>query len=82
MNSLLSLVMHSITLLFLQNPPADEGVPYTPQDAGPGWLLIGAVILVLAVVVFVLLKVFRGLQRSRESEVAEESKDSAQAPKR
>ena len=80
MNSLLALVIGNITLLFLQNPPADEGVPYTPQEGGPGWLLIGATVLVLAVVVFVLVKVFKGLQSSRESEVAKESKDSSQAP--
>lgn len=81
MNILFNLLFGAIYVL-LQNPPADDGVPYTPQDAGPGWLLIGAVILVLAALVFVLLKVFRGMQKSRDQEVSKERTDSSGTPKK
>lgn len=69
-------------ILLFQGTTTDEGVPYTPQDAGPGWLLVVAAVLVLVALVFVLLKVFRGMQKSRKSEVAQEKADSPRTPKK
>ena len=82
MNTLLNPLFGLVTFLLFQNPPADDGIAYTPQDAGPGWLLYGAVVLVLAALVFVLIKVFRGLQKSRSREDSKEETDSPSAPER
>lgn len=46
----------------------DEGVPYTPQEGFGGPLLWIAAAAVVAIVVFVVVKVFRGIQRSRNLE--------------
>ncbi len=67
--------------LLLQKLSTEEGVPYTPLE-GPSWLLILAAVAVLAALVFVLLKVFRGLQKSRESEVSKERTNSAETPEK
>ena len=45
-------------------------------------MLILAAVAVLVVLVFVLLKVFRGLQKSRHSEVSKEQADSAKTPEK
>lgn len=84
MNSLILLFSSFVlaTILLFQGTAADEEVPYTPQEGGPGWLLVGAAVLVLVALVFVLLKVFRGMQRSRKSEVAQEKTDSPRTPEK
>lgn len=81
MNLLLFLLSEVNSLFLFQKLSTEEGVPYTPQE-GPGWLLILAAVAVLAVVVFVLLKVFRGLQQSRESETSKEETNSAETPEK
>lgn len=68
-----------IFTLLLQQLSTDEGIPYTPQE-GPSWLLILAAVAVLVALVFVLLKVFRGLQSSRDSETSKEQANSAATP--
>lgn len=67
--------------LLFQKLSTEEGVPYTPLE-GPSWLLILAAVTVLVVLVFVLLKVFRGLQKSRESEVSKEASNSSKTPEK
>ena len=67
------------TTLLFQKLSTEEGVPYTPLE-GPSWLLILAAVAVLVVLVLVLLKVFRGLQQSRESEINKEGTNSAKTP--
>ena len=79
MNLLLSLFSEIASVLLFQQLSTDEGVPYTP-DERLNWLMIVAAVAVLAILVFVLLKVFRGLQRSRNSEVAKERTDSSKTP--
>lgn len=81
MNLFLFLVAKIIPSLLLQKLSTEEGVPYTPLE-GPSWLLIVAAVAVLVVLVFVLLKVFRGMQKSRESEVSKEQADSAKTPEK
>ena len=78
MNILFSLTANTVPFLF-QKLSTEEGVPYTPLE-GPSWLLILAAVAVLVVLVFVLLKVFRGLQQSRESETDKEEANSAKTP--
>ena len=67
------------TVLLFQKLSTEEGVTYTPLE-GPSWLLILAAVAVLVVLVLVLLKVFRGLQQSRESEINKEGANSAKTP--
>ena len=57
-------------LLFFQEAgnSTDEGVPYTPQEGFGGPLLWIAAVAVLAVVAFVVIKVFKSIQRSRNLE--------------
>lgn len=81
MNSLLILFSSLAYPLLFQKLSTDDGIPYEPND-GPDWILILVAVVVLAALVFVLLKVFKGLQRSRESEGSREVKDSARAPKK
>jgi hypothetical protein len=81
MNLFLFLVSKMTSSLLLQKLSTDEGVPYTPLE-GPGWLLILAAVAVLAALVFVLLKVFRGLQKSRASEADKEQADSVKTPEK
>ena len=80
MNFILSSAPKTVPFLF-QKLSTEEGVPYTPLE-GPSWLLILAAVAVLVVLVFVLLKVFRGLQKSRHSEVSKEQADSAKTPEK
>lgn len=82
MNLLFAFLSEIAAVFLFQKLSTEEGVPYTPQDAGPGWLLYGAVVLVLVAVVFVLIKVFRGMQRSRDSEVEKERSGSARTPEK
>ena len=79
MNLFLFLASKTIPSLLLQKLSTEEGVPYTPLE-GPSWLLILAAVAVLVVLVLVLLKVFRGLQQSRESEINKEGTNSAKTP--
>jgi hypothetical protein len=81
MNILVITALNMLYTLLLQQLSTDDGVPYTPLE-GPSWLLILAAVAVLAALVFVLLKVFRGLQRSRDSEVDKEQADSARTPEK
>lgn len=78
MNLLLSSTAKTVPFLF-QKLSTEEGIPYTPLE-GPSWLLILAAVAVLVVLVFVLLKVFRGLQKSRENEASKERSNSAKTP--
>ena len=55
----------------------DEGVAYTPQEGFGGPLLWIAAAAVVAIVVFVVVKVFRGIQRSRSLERMAESANSS-----
>lgn len=81
MNVFGSTTLNMIYALLLQQLSTEEGVPYTPLE-GPGWLLILAAVAVLAALVFVLLKVFRGLQKSRHTEVSKEQSNSAGTPEK
>jgi len=57
-------------LLFFQEAgnSTDDGVPYTPLEGFGGPLLWIAGAAVVAIVIFVVVKVFRGIQRSRDLE--------------
>ncbi|WKN43643.1 hypothetical protein [Tunicatimonas pelagia] len=57
-------------LLFFQEAgnATDEGVPYTPQEGFGGPLLWIAAAAVLVIVAFVVIRVFRRMQRSRNLE--------------
>ena len=79
MNLFLAFLFKTIPVLLFQQLSTEEGVPYEPND-GPGWILIVLAVVVLAALVFVLLRVFKGLQRSRESEINKEGAGSSQAP--
>ena len=81
MSLLFYLFAETFGALLFQKLSTEEGIPYTPLE-GPGWLLIGAAVAVLVILVFVLLKVFKGLQRSRDSENTKEQTNSAQSPKK
>ncbi len=81
MNLFIFTVSKMIPSLLLQKLSTEEGIPYTPLE-GPSWLLILAAVAVLAALVFVLLKVFRGLQKSRDSEVSKEQANSAKTPEK
>lgn len=81
MNTMLLLFSEANSLFLFQKLSTEEGVAYTPQE-GPGWILILAAVAVLVVLVFVLLKVFRGLQKSRESETSKEETNSAKTPEK
>lgn len=81
MNILLFLLSEIPPIFLFQQLSTEEGIPYTPQE-GPDWVLILAAVAVLAVLVFVLLKVFRGLQKSRESETSKEETNSARTPEK
>ena len=79
MNLFLVFLLKTIPVLLFQQLSTEDGVPYEPND-GPGWILIVLALVVLSALVFVLLRVFKGLQRSRESEVSKEQTSSSQAP--
>mgnify|MGYP001057353528 CR=1 FL=1 len=66
-------------LLFFQEAgnATDEGVPYTPQEGFGGPLLWIAAVAVLAVVVFVVVRVFKRMQRSRNLERMAEDANSS-----
>ena len=81
MNLLLVLFSPIAHILLFQKLSTEDGVPYEPNE-GPDWILILIAVAVLSVLVFVLLKVFKGLQRSRESEGEREVTDSAQTPEK
>ena len=81
MNLLLALVFQIAHVLLFQQLSTEDGVPYDPND-GPGWLLIVVAVAVLTVLVFILLKVFKGLQKSRESEDNKEERNSSQTPEK
>ena len=78
MNSLLAILTH---VFLFQKLSTEDGIPYEPRE-GPEWLLILIAVIVIAVLVFVLLKVFKGLQRSRDSERDKEQSNSSAAPKK
>ena len=81
----MSLLVATLTefthILLFQKLSTDDGIPYEPNE-GPDWILIVVAVAVLAVLVFVLLKVFRGLQRSRDSEQDREGADSSATPRK
>lgn len=81
MNSLLVILAKLAHVLLFQKLSTEEGEPYQPYD-GPDWILILVAVVVLSVLVFVLLKVFRGLQRSRDSETDKEEADSPATPEK
>ncbi|MGB3584966.1 MAG: hypothetical protein WBA23_00430 [Tunicatimonas sp.] len=63
-------------LIFLQDSgnATDDGVAYSPQEGFGGPLLWIAAAAVLAVVAFVVIKVFKSIQRSRNLErIAEDA---------
>ncbi len=63
------ILLFALLLLFQEaGNSTDEGVPYTPQEGFGGPLLWVAGAAVVAIVVFVVVKVFRGIQRSRNLE--------------
>ena len=79
MNILLTIFSPIAYVLLFQKLSTEDGVPYEPNE-GPDWILILVAVAVLSVLVFVLLKVFRGLQRSRESENSKEVTSSSESP--
>ena len=64
MNALLVLFSQFTHILLFQQLSTEDGIPYEPNE-GPDWILIVVAVAVLSVLVFVLLKVFRGLDRKR-----------------
>ena len=81
MNLLLVIYSEILNLLLFQKLSTEDGVPYEPNE-GPDWILIVVAVAVLGVLVFVLLRVFRGLQQSREKEDNKEVSDSSQTPEK
>ena len=80
--SLLPAILTDLTaILLFQKLSTEDGIPYEPNE-GPDWILIVVAVAVLAVLVFVLLKVFRGLQRSRDSEQEKERTNSSATPEK
>lgn len=64
-----TLSIFSLLLLFQDDITSNnDGVPYTPTEGFGGWLLWAAGIAVLAILAFVVIKVFRNIQRSRHLE--------------
>ncbi len=81
MSLLFYVLAETFGVLLFQKLSTEEGVPYTPNE-GPSWLIILAAVAVLAILVFVLLKVFKGLQQSRNREGAKEQASSSQNPEK
>ena len=70
-------LLFALLLLFQEaGNSTDEGVPYTPQEGFGGPLLWIAGAAVVAIVVFVVVKVFRSIQRSRNLERMTEAANS------
>ena len=81
MHLLFALFSETLAVFLFQKLSEPEGVPYTPYETS-GWLVIVVAIAILAILVFVLLKVFKGLQRSRDRENAKEQTSSTQSPEK